>query len=84
MPPRKPTRARAVFPRQRACSDARSWTLVASRIVSKEIVAVLLLALAGFLIGGVYSTWKTMKAMAIVLAAAAAIAVGGAVVWLTS
>jgi hypothetical protein len=52
--------------------------------VSKEIVAVLLLALAGFLIGGVYSTWKTMKVMAIVLAVAAAIAVGGAVAWLTS
>jgi hypothetical protein len=50
--------------------------------VSKEIVAVLLLALAGFLIGGVYSTWKTAKAMAVALAVAAVLAVGGAVAWL--
>ncbi|SFB36775.1 hypothetical protein SAMN05216266_109101 [Amycolatopsis marina] len=50
----------------------------------KEIVAVLLLTLAGFLVGGVYSTWKSMKFMAMLLAAAAVIAVGGAVVWLTS
>jgi hypothetical protein len=50
--------------------------------VSKEIVAVLLLALAGFLIGGVYSTWKTAKVMAVALAVAAVLAVGGAVAWL--
>ncbi|WP_179956889.1 hypothetical protein [Amycolatopsis anabasis] len=51
--------------------------------MSKEIVALILLAVAGFLIGGVYSTWKTVKWLAIVLGAAAALAVGGAVVWLT-
>ncbi|QWF78111.1 hypothetical protein HUW46_01506 [Amycolatopsis sp. CA-230715] len=51
--------------------------------VSKEVVAVLLLALAGFLIGGVYSLWKTAKLFAGLLAIAAVLAVGGAVVWLT-
>ncbi|WP_254125908.1 hypothetical protein [Amycolatopsis sp. CA-230715] len=51
--------------------------------MSKEVVAVLLLALAGFLIGGVYSLWKTAKLFAGLLAIAAVLAVGGAVVWLT-
>jgi hypothetical protein len=50
--------------------------------VSKEVVAVLLLALGGFLIGGVYSTWKTAKFMAGILAVAALLAVGGAALWL--
>jgi hypothetical protein len=50
--------------------------------VSKEIVAVLLLALAGFLAGGVYSTWKTAKVLATVLGVAAVFAVGAAVAWL--
>lgn len=52
--------------------------------VSKEVVAVLLLALAGFLIGGVYSLWKTAKLVAGLLGIAAVLAVGGAVVWLSS
>jgi hypothetical protein len=50
--------------------------------VSKEVVAILLLAFAGFLVGGVYSTYKTAKGLAILLGAAAALAVGGAIVWL--
>ena len=50
--------------------------------MSKEVVGVLLLALAGFLAGGVYSTWKTAKFLAIVLLVAALLAVGGAVAWL--
>jgi hypothetical protein len=49
--------------------------------VPREFIIVGLLALAGFLIGGVYSTWKTAKVMAIALAAAAAVAAGGAIVW---
>ncbi|WP_344428571.1 hypothetical protein [Amycolatopsis minnesotensis] len=52
--------------------------------MSKEVVAVLLLALAGFLIGGVYSLWKTAKLVAGLLGIAAVLAVGGAVVWLSS
>ncbi|MFD9891866.1 hypothetical protein ACFWY9_21200 [Amycolatopsis sp. NPDC059027] len=52
--------------------------------MSKEIVAVLLLALGGFLIGGVYSTWKNAKFLAGVLGVAALLAIGGAVAWLAS
>ena len=52
--------------------------------MSKELVAVLLLALGGFLVGGVYSTWKTAKVLAGLLAVAALLAVGGAIAWLVS
>lgn len=41
-----------------------------------------MLALAGFLLGGVYSTWKTAKGAAVVLGVLALVAVGGAVAWL--
>ena len=50
--------------------------------VSKELVAVLLLALAGFLIGGVYATWKTAKLLAVIVGIGAVLAIGGAIVWL--
>lgn len=49
--------------------------------MSKEIVGILLLALAGFLIGGVYSVWKTTKVMAVVLGIAALLAIAGAIAW---
>jgi hypothetical protein len=52
--------------------------------VSKEVVLVILIAVAGFLIGGVYTTWKTAKVTATVLGVAAALAVGGAVAWYVS
>ncbi|MGZ3143195.1 hypothetical protein ACVDFE_14610 [Lentzea chajnantorensis] len=48
----------------------------------KEVVVIGLLALAGFLGGGVYSTWKTARVAAVVLLVLAVIAVGGAVLWL--
>lgn len=48
------------------------------------MIAILLLALGGFLAGGVYSTWKTAKFIAVVLGLAALLAIGGAVVWLVS
>ncbi|MCP2248249.1 hypothetical protein C8D87_10927 [Lentzea atacamensis] len=48
----------------------------------KEVVVIGLLALAGFLAGGVYSTWKTAKFMAIILLVLLVLAVGGAVLWL--
>lgn len=47
----------------------------------KEYVIVGLLALAGFLIGGVYTTWKSAKLMAMLLLGAALLASGGALVW---
>jgi hypothetical protein len=52
--------------------------------VSKEVAVILLVALAGFLIGGVYTTWKTARTMSIVLLVAALLAAGGAVAWLVS
>jgi hypothetical protein len=52
--------------------------------VSNGVVGVLLLALGGFLVGGVYSTWKTAKFMAVVLGVAALLAIGGAAFWLLS
>ncbi|WP_205215359.1 hypothetical protein [Amycolatopsis albispora] len=48
----------------------------------KEFIIVGLLALAGFLIGGVYSTWKTAKVLAVLLGVGAVLAVGGAIAWL--
>jgi hypothetical protein len=52
--------------------------------MSKDVVVVVLLAVAGFLLGGVYSTYKTAKVLAVILGLCAAIAVGGAVVWMAS
>ncbi len=48
----------------------------------KEYVVIGLLALAGFLGGGVYSTWKTARGLAIALLVLALVSVGGAVAWL--
>lgn len=44
-------------------------------------MGLLLLALAGFLAGGVYSTYKTAKLMAGFLLVATLLAVGGAILW---
>lgn len=52
--------------------------------MSKEVVVIGLIAVAGFLIGGVYSTYRTAKGLAIILGFCAAVAVGGAVVWMVS
>jgi hypothetical protein len=52
--------------------------------MSKEAIVIVLIAVAGFLLGGVYSTYKTAKVLAVVLGLAAAVAVGGAVVWMVS
>jgi hypothetical protein len=52
--------------------------------MSKEVIVIGLIALAGFLIGGVYSTYKTAKVLAMLLGVCAAIAVGGAIVWMAS
>ena len=52
--------------------------------MSKEVIVIILIAVAGFLIGGVYSTYKTAKVLAVILGFCAAVAVGGAVVWMVS
>jgi hypothetical protein len=48
------------------------------------VLPVVLLGLGGFLIGGVYALWRTARLMAMVLALAALLAVGGGVAWLLS
>jgi len=53
-------------------------------LMPKEMVGVALLALAGFLLGGVYSTWKKTKVLAAVLGLGAVLAVGGAIAWLVN
>ncbi|GAA3062758.1 hypothetical protein [Actinokineospora globicatena] len=50
----------------------------------REVVVVALIALAGILVGGVYTTWKTAKVVAGVLAILALLALGGAIAWYTS
>ncbi len=50
--------------------------------VSNSTIAVLLFALGGFLIGGVYATWKSVKFIAVVLGLGALLAIGGAIAWL--
>jgi hypothetical protein len=52
--------------------------------VNNGVVGVLLLALGGFLVGGVWSTWKTAKFLAVVLGIAAVLAIGGAIFWFSS
>ncbi|HYS35471.1 MAG TPA: hypothetical protein VEO01_07520 [Pseudonocardiaceae bacterium] len=52
--------------------------------MTKDVALVGLLALAGFLVGGVYTTYKTAKVMASVLALAALLAIGGAIAWYVS
>lgn len=52
--------------------------------MSKEVIVILLIAVAGFLVGGVYSTYKTAKGLAMILGVCAVVAVGGAIVWMVS
>ena len=52
--------------------------------MSKEVAVILLLALAGFLIGGVFSAWKSARVAAIVLLVMAVLAAGGAIAWIVS
>jgi uncharacterized membrane protein len=52
--------------------------------MSKEVIVILLLALAGFLAGGVYSTYRTAKVLAGILGLCALVAVGAAIAWMVS
>ncbi|GAA4618985.1 hypothetical protein [Saccharopolyspora hordei] len=47
-----------------------------------DFLPVLLIALAGFLVGGVYATWKTARGLAILLAVAAVMALVGGIGWM--
>ncbi|MBP2477290.1 membrane protein DedA with SNARE-associated domain [Crossiella equi] len=51
-------------------------------MVLKDYVWVILLGLAGFLLGGVYVTWKTSRMFSFVLLAGAVLAAAGAVTWM--
>lgn len=48
----------------------------------QEYLPIILLAVAGFLIGGVYATWKAAKLFAVVLGILAVLALAGGVLWL--
>ncbi|KID30512.1 hypothetical protein [Prauserella rugosa] len=51
--------------------------------MDQEWVAILLLGVAGFLVGGVYSTWRNdSRGLAVGFGIAALVAIGGAVAWL--
>ncbi|GEM29970.1 MULTISPECIES: hypothetical protein [Nocardia] len=50
--------------------------------MSSSTAVILLFALAGFLIGGAFTTWKTNRSMSIGLLVAAVMAAVGAVLWL--
>jgi hypothetical protein len=53
--------------------------------VGKEFAEIGLVAVAGILIGGVYSTWKNnSKIASAVLGVAALLALGGAIAWFVS
>lgn len=52
--------------------------------MGREWIWVGLVAVAGFLLGGVYSAWKTSKAFATVLAGLCCLAAAGAVLWYIS
>ncbi|WP_454196309.1 hypothetical protein [Nocardia sp. Marseille-Q1738] len=49
--------------------------------VSSDVTVIVLFALAGFLAGGAYTTWKTARPLSIALAVCAALAAGGALAW---
>ncbi|WP_187346901.1 hypothetical protein [Saccharomonospora sp. CUA-673] len=51
--------------------------------MGQEWIAILLLGVAGFLLGGVYSTWKhDSRGLALSFGVAALVAIGGALAWL--
>jgi hypothetical protein len=50
--------------------------------VQDYIPVIILLGVAGFLVGGVYATWKTAKLVAVVLAVVAAAAIVGGIAWI--
>ncbi|WP_169810466.1 non-structural protein NS4A [Nocardia arthritidis] len=51
--------------------------------VSSDVTVIVLFALAGFLLGGAYTTWKTARPLSMALAVCAVLAAGGALArWL--
>ncbi|OXR46078.1 hypothetical protein B7C42_01042 [Nocardia cerradoensis] len=49
--------------------------------VSNSVIVALLLAVAGFLVGGAFTMWKNSRALSVMLGVCAVLAVVGAVAW---
>lgn len=49
--------------------------------VSNSVIVVLLLAVAGFLVGGAFTMWKNSRALSVMLGVCAVLAVVGAITW---
>ncbi len=49
--------------------------------VSNSVIVVVLLALAGFLVGGAFTMWKNSRVLSAMLGVCAVLAVVGAVAW---
>ncbi|MEU2040174.1 hypothetical protein [Nocardia niwae] len=49
--------------------------------VSSDVTVIVLFALAGFLLGGAYTTWRTARPLSVALAVCAVLAAGGALAW---
>ncbi|BDT93721.1 MULTISPECIES: hypothetical protein [Nocardia] len=56
-----------------------AWSMMGT--VSSDVTVIVLFALAGFLLGGAYTTWKTARPLSIALAVCAVLAAGGALAW---
>ncbi|GAB4589603.1 hypothetical protein [Nocardia sp. NPDC127526] len=50
--------------------------------MSSDVIVVLLLALAGFLLGGAYSLWKSTRPLAIGIGVCGVLALAGAILYL--
>ncbi|MGO4613761.1 hypothetical protein AB4305_05525 [Nocardia sp. 2YAB30] len=49
--------------------------------VPTDVAVIILFALAGFLLGGAYTTWKTARPLSLALAVCAVLAAAGALAW---
>jgi hypothetical protein len=71
-----------IYFRLTATRRAAPWSEGQDKGVSHSLIAVVLLALAGFLIGGAFTTWRNnARFLAGVLGVCAVLSVVGAVLW---
>ncbi|MBF5001993.1 hypothetical protein IRT45_33265 [Nocardia sp. BSTN01] len=49
--------------------------------MSNSVIVALLLAVAGFLVGGAFTMWKNSRVLSVMLGVCAVLAVVGAVTW---
>jgi hypothetical protein len=76
--------SRYAGPSRHASPDTLAGQLATSggRCAVSDYLPMLLLAVAGFLLGGVWVLWKTAKVVAVVLAVAALLALVGGIAWM--